>query len=539
MDTFVTTAIIGTGQQSQPDITTGSAVDQVASQLPADTETERKLLLTAGAWSVYRQAGKTLQTHQSSVVAAPAEQLPTCSTQTANQIEHFLQRNNADLLPEALALLQQAGQRLPYDLLSQALDYGKSNKEMRTVLLPVLGERGFWLSQFNDNWSWATEARAVSGEELPDDAETTWQEGTIEQRCAILRLLRASDATRAREWLNEVWKQEKAEARQNLLNTFEVGISGADEEFLEKALDDRSEYVRHIARKLLGSIPNSAFAQRMLVRADEILQEGRKVIRKGAARITLQIKLPEPIPQSWQRDGIESDLKKNSVSEIVQKILTHVPPTHWEERFAASPKMLIETAQHGDHTEVLLSGWTEATCIFHTRNWLSPIFDHWHSQDKKRNSSPGSRSNYADLLQDMPLDEAEQKFIEIFSDLSNYYTYQYIDMSSQFLPTPWQEPFARTILRSLKDFVSNPKQRNYTYSWSSLLTLTATSLPESCFEAAITGWKDLEEQQNSNMQEAIQTFIQRIQIRKFLIKEIQLSRQQIHKNLHRTFIECK
>ena len=56
MNTLVTTAIVGTGQVENTDLVTDTPIDALAAQLPADN-TERSLLLTAGAWAIYRQAG--------------------------------------------------------------------------------------------------------------------------------------------------------------------------------------------------------------------------------------------------------------------------------------------------------------------------------------------------------------------------------------------------------------------------------------------------------------------------------------------------
>ena len=55
MERIVTTAIVGTGQIQLQEASTGTPVDALAAQLVG--EQERKLLLTAGAWSIYRRAG--------------------------------------------------------------------------------------------------------------------------------------------------------------------------------------------------------------------------------------------------------------------------------------------------------------------------------------------------------------------------------------------------------------------------------------------------------------------------------------------------
>src|SRR5579885_1936696 len=358
MDTIVTMAIVGTGQLSGKDVTTATPVDTLAAQLPAD-DAERKLLLTAGAWSLYRQAGRQTKPAPEVPVPAAEESLPVCSTTAANLLESLLQKEHDEVLPEALERLKQLGQRLPYELLPQALSYGAQSKDIRAALISVIGERGRWLGQFNPGWSWV--AQFLAGDTLPDDAETIWQEGTIGQRSEILRQLRAVDAAKARDWLNAVWKQEKAEARNKFLATFKTGLSAEDEGFLEKALDDRSEGVRTTAAELLARIPASALAQRMLARADAILTYANGIFK---------LKEPKEIDNTWQRDGIPPAPKSSKDNTWYQlQVLSLIPPTHWEERFAATPDALIKAAKAHKRKNDLLLCWSYATMLHQTSSW--------------------------------------------------------------------------------------------------------------------------------------------------------------------------
>src|SRR5439155_17535134 len=120
----------------------------------------------------------------------------------------------------------------------------------------------------------------------------------LEQRCMVLRNMREIDPPTARDWLAEIWKQEKAEARTAFITTFEVNLSSEDEPFLEKALDDRSTNVQSIAVSLLARIPGSALAQRMCSRADAILTH-----IKGKITITM----PQAIDEHWKHDGLNKD----------------------------------------------------------------------------------------------------------------------------------------------------------------------------------------------------------------------------------------
>ncbi len=153
MNAIVTSALIGTARQQETDISTGTPVDRLTEQI-ADGEVERKLLLSAGAWAIYRQAGQVETSLP--IIPAPAatETLPVCSEEMARQVEAMLKGEHADLLPDTLERLQRANLRLPHELLPTALN--TQGAELRVAIFPVLGERGRWLSQFNPAWSWVT-----------------------------------------------------------------------------------------------------------------------------------------------------------------------------------------------------------------------------------------------------------------------------------------------------------------------------------------------------------------------------------------------
>src|SRR5260221_2733462 len=228
MDTLVTLALVGTEQQPDKDTGTRTPIDTLTAGF-SGREMERRLLLAAGAWAIYRQAGKGPGHLPTAPEPAAPETLRTCAPALARLVEDMLAGTHDDLLPEALERMEKAGLHLPPELLPTALNAQSS--QLRTALAPVLGERGRWLSQFNPAWSWVSRKLPAGGYALPPGGEITWQEGTPEQRSEILHRLRASDPAKARQWLEGTWKQEKAQFRAEALETFSTGLSGEDERF--------------------------------------------------------------------------------------------------------------------------------------------------------------------------------------------------------------------------------------------------------------------------------------------------------------------
>jgi hypothetical protein len=313
MDAFVKAALMGTARQPDAPPGTGTPVDRLVAGLQEEGA-ERRLLLAAGALAVYRQAGCRVDHTPELAVPAPAESLPVCTARTASFIASMLKGVYADLLPEALARMARAGQRLPPDVLPEALSSAES---LRGALLPVIGERGRWLSQFDPRWRWVAEA--LSGRDgLPDGAEAIWQEGAFAARLELLRRRRAQDLARGRAWLEDAWPREKADERTRLIEALEAGLSLADEPFLEAALDDRAGGVRKHAAALLARLPGSALSGRMQERAKALLSYTPappasrmlgKVVRavKGSSEQDglLTVTLPPALDAAWQRDGVE------------------------------------------------------------------------------------------------------------------------------------------------------------------------------------------------------------------------------------------
>ena len=200
MDALLNIALAGTTRADGTAVAPGTPADALAAGLP-DVAPERRLLLMAGARAVYRRAGRVPGPVAATLDPAPAEQLPVCPPGAARLIGAMLAGQQAELLPEACAVLRRAGVRLPPDLLPAALDAGHQSSALRPALAPVLGARGVWLARFNRDWRWLdgmVRPFDVAGDS-PAEAATAWEEGTQGQRLAALRHVRGQDPARGRE----------------------------------------------------------------------------------------------------------------------------------------------------------------------------------------------------------------------------------------------------------------------------------------------------------------------------------------------------
>ena len=152
IDSLARLALTGTSRQPSATIRTELPIDPLLESVAAESP-ERRLLLAAGAAAVYRSAGQPLPPAPTAASAAAGEARPSCSPKVAQLLVDLVRTKQADLGVEAAQLLDQAGRRVPHDILPVLLD--TTDAGLRRALRPILGERGRWLAPFNTDWLWA------------------------------------------------------------------------------------------------------------------------------------------------------------------------------------------------------------------------------------------------------------------------------------------------------------------------------------------------------------------------------------------------
>lgn len=501
---------------------TGTPLDGMFGAL-SGIERERALLLRAASEATYALAGRIAEPGIVLPEPAPNEHQKVCSATAARLVGDMLQQH-AQLLPEALRLLSEANLRLPPSLLPIAL--GLRTHDLRPALRPVLGERGRWLSHLNPEWAWATEQGIAAGAGLPPNAETLWQEGTQAQRLAILERVRAEDPALARTWLETVWREEKAEFRNEALERFKHWLSRDDEPFLEKALDDRAQTVRAQAVALLAAIPDSGLIDRMRERTDAFLRYKpaapagglrgllRSVMAAPAASGTLSVTLPETFDKSWQRDGIAEKPPHGlgQRSWWLSQMLALVPPSHWVEHLGANPAALIAAAVADDAGLAVLEGWSRAAAVHKTTDWMLPLWKAWEKAGLEDSYySSVSAQILSALARNLPGGEARNLALQVLkSDGHSGHVRASILMA---LPQPWDVEFGNLYLdtahKSLND-TGRPR-------WNQTFELASTALPQACFDRALRLFTPVDDQTAIWY---VRPFLATIQLRQQIYQEI-------------------
>jgi hypothetical protein len=495
MDPLLKTALLGTGKAPGPLPPAGSAVDPLLAGLP-DASPERRLLLAAGARAVHRLAGRRASPGPSSPpppAPAAAETRPACSPGFAATVARILGGEHRGLLPEACERLAAAGWRLPETLLPAAL--AARECEEREALRPVLGERGRWLAGLRHEWRWVHRIGVAA--ETPEEQRRLWDEGSFEDRAAVLRRVRAVDSTRGREWLAPVLPKEKADERTALVLVLETGLSADDEALLEKALDDRSSAVRAAAAGLLARLPSSAFGARQRRRAEALLtfeaasggffsKVASLVTGRGAGKLT--VVPPQEIDKSWERDGIPANPPAGVGKRAfwLAHVLSLVPPDHWSTRFGAAPDSLVAAGgAAGEWSGALLEGWARAAVRFRDAAWAAALWD-----AGRASTAPAElRPLLSELLAVLAPGDRSARVEQLFADPpeSGLLT---LAAALGMLAAPWSPDFARRYLARARQAAGRVASSETAGNdpWRPTLSSAARVLPPEVFADALAPW---------------------------------------------------
>jgi len=517
MDTLLKTALIGTAKHPELVLEAGHDVDALLAAIPLNDKEER-LLLVAGARSIYQQAGQLARDDVAALDPAPPSVNVLRSPRLIHLLHQAMQAQKHDLLLEFLKTLQQHRVTLPYEVLPNALNI--TSTRLREELLPVLGERGKWLSQWNPRWQWVAQGiHAISSQDRTA-LRRAWEEGKLAQRVLALSIIRQADAAEGRRWLEETLPQEKADARAALVEHLQQGLQADDETLLERLLDDRSDQVRQIAASLLRQLPLSAFSQRMRVRAEGMLQ-------REATRLTCQP--PEELPKDWARDGIAGKVPigRGKKAYWLEMVLSTIPLAHWTNHFNLPPDKLLTLLQSNEYADDVIQGWTRAIELDAQDNaarlaWAYALWNHWllrWQQDKKKGLEILNRM--VTVLRLLPSGTAEQNVLPFL--VLGRLDLHALTLLLEVLPRPWSAGFALQYLKLARQIVKTGLI-DQAFEWGKTLEIAGNAIPEAALSAALAEW-DVERPGAKSwtataLIQQVERFIEVVRLRQLFLDEI-------------------
>lgn len=410
----------------------------------------------------------------------------------------MLNDHYADLLPEWLALVASKNLRAPVEYLPALLDLGVNKAEQREAISKVIGQRGQWLAQQNIQWGYVNASS--------DDA-ALWQTGIKPQRVSLLSKLRQKNPNQARELLQSTWSQEVASDRWAFVQTFRIGLSMADEPFLEEALDDRAKDVRAVAAELLKQLPKSRLCARMTERLKEFIQW------KGGKKVGFTVTLPDDCSKEMVRDGVQGKATQGAQvigekSLWLTQIANAVPLSAWEALCEKTePEKIVQVAARSKDWAVLLLGGLSASAA---RDgdlvWVEALL----GEDKV----PARHALFAAL----PINKKEQYILKLLTAKLSVKQGETVTPYIFGAQHPWSKKLSQKILDALfQDLTSDGIK--YSYQLASLLELLVRHLHPSLIPITIARLPGTLKEK-SPMAKEIEKVIAKIQFRKEMIDAV-------------------
>jgi hypothetical protein len=462
-------ALVGTDRQPFTVPTTMGRLGQLLPQL--SNQPEAALLNAAATLALYHRAGWLPEKHPISPTApCDTDDLPRCSPRVVSFLQQMLQGHYPQVLPEWLAMA--AGQRVPELYLPDLLDLGKQKRDLRAAILPVLGKRGQWLAAQNPEWNYAIDIAT----------EADWETGNPGARLLYLQDLRSHHPDRARTLLQTTWDQESAVDRAKFLETFRIGLSMADEPFLEDGLGDRAKDVRRIAADLLASLPASRLCQRMIEYLKPLIHRQEAMKQK----LAIAVALPEACDANMQRDGIALKARSGLGERAwwLLQLIGATPLTFWSETWGMAPSEIVKCIREHEWEATLLDGWALAAKRQQRPEWVEAVLDVWTTGRKAVRTVALPDLDLAALL-DVLSPDRQDVFLTHFLQfgrgaIDNSLTIGLLRRSSRM----WSSDLAQIVLDYLETHFSENNTTNFTWELRVALKEFACLIPISLVSEA-------------------------------------------------------
>jgi uncharacterized protein DUF5691 len=511
------TALIGCERKPPP---LNGARDNLGGLLARLNRNDREgaLLGAAALVSFYERAGTLpLKDARPSPQVCEPDASPRCRGAAAARLAMMLRGEYKELLPEWLAKTASSGRRAPEELLPQLLELGRLKLALREFVLPALGRRGLWLAAQNPDWSYALRAHAggpsheesgISDREraAPVADEQSWHQGNHEARLTFLRLLRATDAARARELLASTWNEEKPDYRAEFLSVFETGLSLEDEPMLESALDDRSKGVVRTAAKLLIRLPQSRLYRRTIERARPLIS----LKKKSRGKIALEIAPPQTCDDAMSRDAVGSKPAQGMSQEawLLRQVVNLTPPSVWNQSLGLSTDELARAAlADKEWGEALLESWASAAKLHQDGAWAEALLN---QQGKN-----GFNFNVLRTLFESLPNELKEKYM--LKSLRGGKSLEDAYVTLQLCAHQWSEALSLAVLSAICQSVKTVKIKDE-WIWIKLfnaitLYLNPDQLPDALSQISAV-------QKDSKSSNRLDSFLAALQFRYEMLKEI-------------------
>lgn len=369
---IINTALLGTDKRQVSSSELPAEIAEVYEQLTTNetlNKEEKFLQITSVAFN-YRQCGATPFLKEALIFEkAPMETKAYCNANAWQVLTDILEEQSYSLLKFWLQHCYKQQQIVLPEIIPTLFGIAANKRNLSVLITQCCGERGLWLTSFNPTWNFY----------VPENDEDAWQNGTAEQRKKVIKKLHQADPAKAREWLQQTWPSENANAKAELLKQLATSVTAGDADWLESLQEEKSQKIKDFVPGLLKQIPASSIvaSYRNIVEKSITLKKEKAFLGMGN-KTALHIQL-SGTDENIFKTGIEklSNTKEFTDDEfIIYQLMQFNPPENYETHFNSSPEQVINYFQKEKATQKFLGALVDSIVTFKNNKWATAFMQH-------------------------------------------------------------------------------------------------------------------------------------------------------------------
>jgi Family of unknown function (DUF5691) len=366
---IINTALLGTEKKQLSAAELPASLQPPIEQiLQEPTDNETKFLKGATLVLNFCRAGVLPLKLQLQSDEAPRETLTYCSKDAIRVLREILSNKYHTLTWYWCKLCSEKNLIVQPHLLPELFEWGVATRKQHAGLFrQVIGERGIWFANFSDEWAFVNSAGEL----------TDWDTATLKQRITYLEQLRNDKPAMVVEKIQDVWKEENAASRVELIAPLAINISQDDEAFLMEILSDKSQKVKEKALQLLKLIPNSELMQVY----EQILRDSTQFVQGkmlGLIGQSISIKLKLSDSEQIRKTGIQVLSSDKGISDddfILQQLIAEVPPSFWEKHLQCGAAQTVKIFASKSDLKKFQLPICNAVIKFKNQTWAAEIME--------------------------------------------------------------------------------------------------------------------------------------------------------------------
>lgn len=505
---LIKTALIGTDRS---DLSKSTLEEFEKLGVDIDATPANILLEGATLYAQMRKAGFQPEKWKDDIpFPAQKDKSKICSKKSSEHLAMILTGSFTPALDNYIEQLIFNKKSLPPELLPELLEKCRSDKTLWGKLKNAIGERGNWLIEQNEDWHFL----------VGKSTQVEWEDGTKEERLALLNHLRKTQPDEALENIESTWEEDDWQHRVEYLKTLKHNLSLADEPFLEKCLDEKRKDLRRTAAVLLEKIEGAELRKRMWKRLKNCVNLKSRTLKKEK----IEIELPETCDDEMLRDGVDPRKKWHKgglkASYFAQMFII-VPPSNWEVYFDKKAKEVLDIFIRSEWAELLVQASIASAVRHQDENWMEAIA-HFYFKNHDKNHWEGL--DVKELLEKLPDHLFNQFAIQELKDFKTILeNSEPLVHLLQLNESTWDKNLTLLMMKNLRYLIS----QNINYGWNmihyrNMLDRAAYGSDPELYEILDRSWAN-DESYWTNWGKEIDNFLRVLKFRRDVVVALEKS----------------